>query len=175
MAPGPSPLLRATMDRYLIKPPPQEDLKALSTIQLLDDLPLTRSAPIILGILGQSSAARWTLQTLTDDVCAPILEELKRMPEALVLPSDGTTSILFQAWAERQKIAVTPLDADWIRLGRRARALRDSRILKECTHLLVFLGARSDTYEKIALREAKKGKIVFTVDPETFEIVQWEV
>ena len=163
------------MDRYLIKPPAQEQLKALSTIQLLDDQPLTQSAPIILGVLGQSSAARWTLQTLSDDVCAPILEELKRMPEALVVPTDGTTSLLFQAWAERQKVAVTPLDADWIRLGRRARALRDARILKECTHLVIFLGTRSDTYEKVALREARKGKVVFTVDPETFEIVQWQL
>ena len=97
------------------------------------------------------------------------------MPEALVLPSDGSTSLLLQAWAERHKVAVTPLDADWIRLGRRARALRDARILSTCNHLLIFLGSRSDTYEKVAIREAKKGKTVFTVDPETFEIVQWQV
>jgi hypothetical protein len=155
------------MDRYLIK--------TQSTTQLLNDEPLTTSAPIILGVLGHSNAQQWTLQTIADDLCSPLLGELGRIPEALVVPSDGTTSLLLQAWAERQKIAVTPLDADWVRLGRRARALRDARILKECSHLLIFLGKRSDTYEKLAIREAKKGKIVFTVDPETFEIVQWQV
>lgn len=155
------------MDKYLIK--------TLSTTQLLDDGPLTTDPPITLGVLGGSNAQRWTLQTIADDLCAPLLEILGKHPQTLVVPSDGTTSLLLQAWAERQKIAVTPLDADWIRLGRRAGALRDARILKESNCLVIFLGKRSDTYEKVAIREAKKGKTVFTVDPETFEIVQWEL
>ncbi len=53
--------------------------------------------------------------------------------------------------------------------------MRDARILKEATHLLFFLGKSSDYYEKIAIREVKKGRVVYTVDPTTHKLVLWEL
>jgi len=91
----------------------------------------------------------------------------------VLLPTEGNTSIFIQIWAERNKIPCTPIEADWSRMGRKARALRDSRIVKEATHLLFFLGKRSDYYEKMAIRELKKGKIVYTIDATEGALTQW--
>ena len=153
------------MDKYLIR--------HKSTIELLNDSPPKLVKPIILGILGNSTGNKWNRETIADSVMNPMLSEIG-MPSSILMPTEGATSILLQIWSERQNIACQPIDADWIRLGRRARALRDGRILKESTHLLIFLGTRSDYYEKVAIREAKKGKTVFTINSKTSEIIQWE-
>lgn len=133
---------------------------------------LTQSKPMILGVLGSSADAHWTTTTIQEEIVYPILAELGRLPDALVLPADGQTNLYLSAWAERQNLPLTPIQADWQRLGRRAGILRDSRILKDSTHLVFFLGPRSDTLEKAAIRELRKGKVVFTVDAKTHELAQ---
>lgn len=148
--------------------------KTLSTLQLLgEDLATPKLAkPMILGVLGTSSDKHWTPTTIQEEIVYPILAELERLPDALVLPAEGLTNTYISAWAERQNIPLTPIQADWQRLGRRAGILRDGRILKDATHLVFFLGPRSDTLEKVAMRELKKGKIVFSVDATTHELAQ---
>ena len=157
------------MDKYLIKNP------ALSTLELLDDVKPTVAKPVVIGILGNSAAAKWTRETIAETIMNPLLGEIERLPDTILMPSEGNTSILLQIWADRQNIPCQSIDADWARMGRRARIMRDARILKEATHLIFFLGARSDYYEKMAIREAKKEKIVFTVDATSGELVQWVI
>jgi hypothetical protein len=139
-------------------------------MELLEETPILVK-PIILGILGNSKAATWTRDTIAESVMNPVISEIG-LPTTILMPTEGSTSILLQVWSDRQNIPTQPIDADWIRLGRRARALRDGRILKESTHLIFFLGPKSDYYEKVAIREAKKGKKVFTVDGKTNEITE---
>jgi len=141
------------MEKYLIN--------YKSTFDELNDAPI--ATQMVLGVLGNSSAAKWTRETMAEIIMNPLLEVMERIPEKILMPTEGTTSMLLQVWAERQSVPFQAIDSDWIKMGRRARALRDSRILKESTHLLIFLGTRSDYYERVAIREAKKGKIVFTV------------
>jgi hypothetical protein len=157
------------MDKYLIKNP------ALSTLELLDDVKPVVAKPVVLGILGNSAAAKWTRETIAETIMNPLLGEIERLPDTILMPSEGNTSILLQIWADRQNIPCQSIDADWARMGRRARIMRDARILKEATHLIFFLGARSDYYEKMAIREAKKEKIVFTVDATSGELIQWVI
>ena len=158
------------MDKYLIKK---------STFEILGDSEVCEATvseqeavAFTLGVLGSSSAAYWNRDTITD-ILNPLIGEEDKIPTMLNIPTDGTTSILLQIWAERQGVKCAPIDSDWIRLGRRARALRDARIVKESTHLLFFVGTKSDYYEKMAMREAKKGKIVYTIDGKTKELVRW--
>jgi len=157
------------MDKYLIKNP------ALSTLELLDDVKPVVAKPVVLGVLGNSAAAKWTRETIAETIMNPLLGEIERLPDTILMPSEGNTSILLQIWADRQNIPCQSIDADWARMGRRARIMRDARILKEATHLIFFLGARSDYYEKMAIREAKKEKIVFTVDATSGELIQWVI
>lgn len=152
------------MDKYLIKH---------STLEILGDLPLTPYTPFVLGVLGSSNAKTWNMDSIMKLLMEPLVEEQERKPEKMLLPADGTTSLLLETWAGKQNIEAKVYEADFVKLGRRARALRDAQILKEATHLLLFLGIRSDAYEKIAIREVKKGKIVYTVDPTTQELVEW--
>ena len=159
------------MDKYL--------LRNTSTLQLLEEANADADAadtikPIILGILGNSTSAKWNRDTISESVMNPILGEIG-LPNTILMPTEGVTSILLQIWSDRHNISSQSIDADWIRLGRRARVIRDGRILKESTHLVFFLGTRSDYYEKIAIREAKRGKQVFTIDSKTLEITQLHI
>lgn len=133
----------------------------------------TKPKGFILGVLGNSSAKFWNTKSVKENCIDQILEEVGSLPEKLLCPSDGATSLLLKGWAEHNNIPCASYDADWIKLGRKARSLRDTQIINESSHLLVFLGSRSDFYEKIAIREVKKGKIVFAVDGKTREISLW--
>jgi len=153
------------MDKFL--------LKEKTTLQLLDDEPEQKSDLFTLGVLGSSEASYWNANTMAETINA-LLEETGKLPTSINLPAKGITSLLIQVWGEKQNIVCKPVDSDWIRLGKKARALQDSRIIKDSSHLLFFVGSRSDYYEKIAIREAKR-KIVYTIDAKTKEIVKWIV
>ena len=155
------------MDKYLIR--------EKTTLELLDDMPEEiQSTNFTLGILGSSDASYWNMNTIADTMNT-LLEETEKLPTTINLPAKGITSLLLQAWGEKHDIVCKPVDSDWIRLGRKARALQDSRIIKDSSHLLFFVGSRSDYYEKIAIREAKKNKVVYTIDAKSREIVKWIV
>ena len=152
------------MEKYLIHK---------STIELLEAMPEPIVVkPIILGIIGNSTATKWTREAIAESVMNPVIGEIG-LPTTILMPTEGATSVLLQVWSDRQNIPSQSIHADWIRLGRKARALRDGRILKESTHLIFFLGVKSDFYEKAAIREAKKGKRVFTIHPKTLEIIEY--
>ena len=158
------------MEKYF-----QRDIssKSKSTLEILDDKPLLLPPqPYCLGILGQSSAAFWTKETLVQGILQPFVEEQGKLPDTIVAPAEGQTSMLLEWWAARQDISIQIYEANWTKLGKRARALRDARIVKEASHLIVFLGERSDTYETIAIRELKKGKIIYTIEATTHTLEQ---
>ena len=164
------------MEKYLINyTPKNKSVEYQSTLELLNDEPLLAPPkPFVLGVLGNSSNSIWNRETIMEKVVFPLIGEQDRIPTSLILPSEGATSLLLQSWAERQEISANIFEADWAKLGKRARALRDARIMKESTHLLLFLGDRSDYYEKIAIREVKKGKIVYCVDS-SHDLIEYTV
>jgi hypothetical protein len=160
------------MEKYLTNYNPKE--KEKSTLELLDDKPLLQPQPqFVLGVLGHSEHAFWNRETIMNQIVFPIIGEQDQIPSRLILPSEGATSLLLEAWTDRQVIPSCVYEADWAKLGKRAKALRDARIVKEATHLLLFLGKKSDYYEKIAIREVKKGKVVYCVDAESHELVEY--
>jgi hypothetical protein len=162
------------MEKYLINyTPKNKSVEYQTTLELLNDEPLLAPPkPFVLGVLGNSSNSIWNRETIMEKVVFPLIGEQDRIPTSLILPSEGATSLLLQSWAERQEISANIFEADWAKLGKRARALRDARIMKESTHLLLFLGDRSDYYEKIAIREVKKGKNVYCVDS-SHELIEY--
>jgi hypothetical protein len=115
---------------------------------------------IILALFGYHNKV-----TSTDNqehTLTPMLEELGRLPDIILLPSEGHSSIYVADWAESLHIKTQVFQSDWTRNGRSAQRIRDERMQKECTHALVYLSNRSDRLEKYAESLAKKGKIVFT-------------
>lgn len=141
-------------------------------LELEDSSSIKAPKPFYLGILGATE--KFTKESILSDVINPILEQEERMPTRLLLPSEGTSSLLLSIWAERMNLQSAEYTCDWKTLGKRARALRDSRIIKESTHLILFCGAKSDYYEKLAQREAKKGRIIYTV-ASSGDITEWSV
>jgi hypothetical protein len=122
--------------------------------------PLYTPTIIILGVFGYQNTV--TFADIQETVLTSILEEIGRLPDKILLPSEGNSSIYVQDWAESLHIKTQIFQSDWMRNGRSAQRFRDERIQKECTHALVFLSKRSDRLEKYAESLAKKEKIVFT-------------
>jgi len=117
--------------------------------------------PIFLGVLGHRADA--TQQKLVEEVLTPLLQELERTPERVLLPSEGTSSIYISDWADQLSIPTQTYEADWRRHQRRALIFRDARIQEEATHFLIFLNKRSEANAKLAMRLARKGFPVLTV------------
>ena len=130
-------------------------------MDILDDTP-HYVEPIVLGILGIHNTI--TKQEIHEKILHPLMSVLGRLPELIVLPSEGTSSAYISIWADKHTVETHSVEADWKKFQRKAGILRDARIQKEATHFVVFMGTRSNTYEKTAIRLAKKGKRVFTVD-----------
>ena len=115
---------------------------------------------IVLGILVYTN--KISESDLQDNILTLLLQELGRIPDKILLPSDGNSSIYIQEWADSLRIKTQMFHSDWMRYGKRAQMIRDDRIEKECTHMLLFLSDRTTRLEKKAESLAKKGKIVFT-------------
>lgn len=129
--------------------------------------------PIYLGVLGIHNQI--TKEDIHEKVLHPLISVLGRMPDKLILPSEGTSSALISLWAERNHIDTQCVEADWRKFQRKAGILRDARIQKECSHLVVFLGIKSRSNEQTAIRQAKKGKQVFVVEPNPIELIEYVV
>lgn len=129
--------------------------------------------PLCLGVLGKREDIN--RDAFFEKIMHPLMELLGRIPDIIVLQSDGMTSALIGTWADRVNVKTETLTADWRRLGRKAVVLRDSRILKAATHLLVFEQPKSEYTVKLGIREFKKGKPVFSISPgKEWELMEWE-
>lgn len=126
--------------------------------------------PILLGVLGKHEQI--SKQDIHEKILNPLMSAIGRLPDRIFLPSEGTSSAYISLWGERVNVETVSIDADWRKLQRKAGILRDARILKEATHLLVFLGPRSRSYEQTGIREAKKGKQVYLVDHGTLDLCE---
>ena len=139
------------------------------TMDFLDE-PRQVGQPIVVGVLGTHSTL--TKDQAHETILHPLLEVLGRLPDKLILPAEGQSSAYISLWSERHGVDTHSVEADWRKLQRKAGILRDARILKEATHLLVFVGPRSRSYEQTGIRQAKKGKRVFLIDPNPIEMYE---
>jgi hypothetical protein len=130
----------------------------------------TVGKPIILGVLGKLETL--SKEDIHEKIIHPLMSVLGRLPDKILIPSEGQSSAYISIWSERQDIDTQILEADWRKFQRRAIILRDSRILKESSHLLVFGGLRSERNKETALREARKGKAVFFIEPNPVEFYE---
>ena len=126
-----------------------------------DEPTVIEEKPIYLGVIGSRTDADQT--RLIDTILMPLLQEIGKPPEKLILPEEGISSIFLSDWAESLKIPHQIYQADWFKHQRRAKIFRDSRIQEESNHFLIFLNKRSEFNEKLATRLARKGNRVFTV------------
>ena len=115
---------------------------------------------IVIGVFGNTN--KISEQDLQDNTLTLILQELGRIPDKVLIPSEGNSSIYIDSWAEALHIKTQTFQSDWARNGRIAQIIRDDRMAKECTHALVFVSDKSTKLEKFAEKMCKKGKIVFT-------------
>ena len=128
---------------------------------------------VCLGVLGKREDI--SRDAFFEKILHPLMEILGCMPDIIYLPSDGMSSALVGAWADRCNIKTETLTAEYHRLGRKAVCLRDSRILKSSTHLLIFEQPKSEYIVKLGIREFKKGKSVYSISAgKTWELLEWQ-
>lgn len=125
--------------------------------------PVEAGQAFILGILG--TRTQIDKKSLYSNILEPLVDSIGKTPEQIILPSESVSSAYISLWADDKNIPTQALQADWFKLGRRAKFLRDSSIQQQATHYLVFEAPKSIFYEQLAVRLAKKhpGR-VFTVD-----------
>ena len=112
---------------------------------------------MVLGVLGTRSNIR--CEDLHDNILYPLLEAWGD-PDELLLPAEGDSSEALQAWADSKHIPVSRVSCDWASQGRKAGLLRDARIQRESTHLLLLQGPRSNALTALAGRLSRKGRPV---------------
>lgn len=133
---------------------------------------LVTPTPLIMGVLGHTN--KQSERYLLDTVLTPLLQEFGRVPDRILLPSEGHSSIYLQEWAESLHISTQIFYSDWKRHGKIAQLLRDNRIKQESTHILLFVGPRSTTWEKVATSLARKG--IYVVTSSSAEpLVHWQL
>lgn len=129
-----------------------------------DSGPIEKGSPFILGILGTRSQI--DKKVLYTSILEPVIDSVGRTPEQIILPSESISSAYISLWADDKNIPTQSLQADWFRLGRRAKILRDNSIQEQATYYLIFEGPKSLFYEQLGIRLAKKYPgHVFTVCP----------
>ena len=126
--------------------------------------------PILLGILGKHEQI--SKKDIHEKILHPLVSAIGRLPDKVLVPSEGTSSAYITLWAEQSNLETQCVDADWRKLQRRAGIMRDARIIKESTHLLIFVGSRSRSYEQTGIREAKKGKTVYLVEHDSLDLCE---
>jgi len=115
---------------------------------------------IILSVFGYLNKV--SEPEFQEKVIMQLLQQLERIPDKILLPSEGTSSIYLQEWAEALHITTQVFHSDWKRNGKIAQIIRDDRMQKECTHALVFLTDKTEKLRKNADKMVKKEKKVFT-------------
>lgn len=103
----------------------------------------------VLGVLGTRSKV--IQMEFYKDVLAPLVE-IWGYPDELVMPLEGDSSAVLQAWAAKQGIPVRLISCDWAKHGRRAAMMRNSCIQRESTHFLLLQGPRSNALTALAGR-----------------------
>jgi len=126
----------------------------------------------ILAIFGYNN--KISESDLQEKVLLPLLEETEKIPNIILLPSEGNSSIYIQEWADSLHIKIQIFQSDWGRNGKIAQIIRNDKMMKECTHALFFLSSRSNRLEQTSEKLARKGKIVFTVDS-TYSLTMLEI
>ena len=126
----------------------------------------------ILGVIGKREDIY--KEDLHERIVNPLLKALGEFPDKIILPNEGTSTALLGIWAERSEIPNEQLIADWTRYNRMSFKIRDARIVKEANILLLFQGPKSEYIPKLGIREVKKGKRVFVVNPgKDWKLEEW--
>jgi hypothetical protein len=112
---------------------------------------------MVLGVLGTRSNIRY--EDLDSQIMSPLVTAWGE-PMEILIPADGDSSYAIESWATRRKIPVTLVGADWKSQGRKAGMLRDAKIQREATHLLLLQGPRSNALSNLGARLSRKGRPV---------------
>lgn len=112
---------------------------------------------VVLGVLGTRSNIR--VEDLEMNILAPVVEAWG-LPDEILVPAEGDSSQALQSWATSKEIPVRLVTCDWAKQGKRAGAMRDARIQREATHLVMLQGPRSNALMQLATRLNRKGRHV---------------
>ena len=119
--------------------------------------PITRPTRVVLGVLGTRNSTSY--DAFVEQILAPITEAWG-IPDEIVAPTESESSQILVAWATANGVPISLVAADWIKQGKRAGVLRDARIQREASHMLLLQGPRSNALSALAARLQRKGRPV---------------
>lgn len=135
--------------------PVKMDPRALSPVRM----PGSRTDPtrIVFGVLGTRN--KMSYEDFVTQILDPTVEAWG-LPAEIVAPADGESAEVLQTWAAHRRIPVCLVAADWTRNGKRAGMMRDARIQREASHMILLQGPRSNSLSTLAGRLQRKGRAV---------------
>jgi hypothetical protein len=134
--------------------PKKVDPRSLSPVRKATTPITTRT---VLGILGTRSNVQY--EEFEQDVLGPMVEAWG-FPDEILVPAESDSTQIILTWAKQKSIPVQLVTADWRTQGRRASTMRDGRIQRDATHLLMLQGPRSNALMNLARRLDRKGRPV---------------
>ncbi len=138
--------MSATLDSWLGRAAPTKRPRSPS--------PLSRPTRVVLGVLGTRNSTSY--DAFIEQILAPVTEAWG-IPDEIVVPAESESSQILTTWATREGVPVSLVTADWVKHGKRAGLLRDARIQREATHMLLLQGPRSNALSTLAARLQRKG------------------
>lgn len=112
---------------------------------------------VVLGVLGTRSGTR--IEDLDTQIMGPAIEAWGT-PDEIIIPAEGESSAAVQSWASFRNIPCRLVASDWATHGKKAGLLRDARIQRESSHLVLLQGPRSNALTALARRLDRKGRHV---------------
>ena len=145
----------STLDGWLGRREPAAALKKRARSK--SPSPIRRPTRVVLGVLGTRNSTSY--DDFIEQILAPITEAWVIRDE-IVAPAESESSQILVAWASANGVPISLVAADWVKQGKRAGLLRDARIQREGTHMLLLQGPRSNALSALAARLQRKGRQV---------------
>jgi hypothetical protein len=142
-------------DPVSARTPVKMDPRALSPVRMPGSAP--DPTRIVFGVLGTRN--KMSYEDFVSQILDPTVEAWG-LPAEIIAPADGESAEVLQAWATHRCIPICLVAADWTRNGKRAGMLRDSRIQRDASHLILLQGPRSNALTALAGRLQRKGRPV---------------
>lgn len=111
------------------------------------------SSAYILGFIGVRNGVKY--EEIHTNIFAPIVEAWG-IPDEVIAPDEGDSAQAIITWCRNNDVPLRLIACDWAKQGRRAGMLRDAKLQKEATHLVLLQGPRSNKLAELATKLERK-------------------
>jgi hypothetical protein len=115
--------------------------------------PIAEPTLYVLGFMGIRNGVSY--EEMQTNILAPVVEAWG-IPDEVVTPAEGDATQAIITWCHNHNVPLRLVSCDWAKQGKRAGMMRDARLQKEATHLVLLQGPRSNKLAELAVKLERK-------------------